>query len=98
MTALTTVVGLVPMALGIGEGAEIRTPMAITVIVGLSTATLLTLVVIPTLYYQFTSNRAIVTPGAGEPVAAGTATEPVANESGQMNLVNPCANAQATVR
>lgn len=67
MTALTTVVGLIPMALGIGEGAEIRTPMAITVIVGLSTATLLTLVVIPTLYYQFTSNRPLVTPGAEEP-------------------------------
>jgi HAE1 family hydrophobic/amphiphilic exporter-1 len=69
MTALTTVVGLVPMALGIGEGAEIRAPMAITVIVGLSTATILTLVVIPTLYYQFTSNRALVTPGADEPEA-----------------------------
>jgi Cu/Ag efflux pump CusA len=56
MTALTTVVGL-PMALGIGEGAEIRAPMAITVIVGLSAPPLLTLVVIPTLYSQFTSNR-----------------------------------------
>jgi multidrug efflux pump subunit AcrB len=64
MTALTTVVGLIPMALGIGEGAEIRTPMAITVIVGLSAATILTLVVIPTLYYQFTSNKSLVTPGA----------------------------------
>jgi multidrug efflux pump subunit AcrB len=69
MTALTTVVGLVPMALGIGEGAEIRTPMAITVIVGLSTATILTLVVIPTLYYQFTSNRPVVKPGEAEPQA-----------------------------
>ena len=67
MTALTTVVGLVPMALGIGEGAEIRTPMAITVIVGLSAATVLTLVVVPTLYYQFTSSRALTTPGAEEP-------------------------------
>ncbi len=67
MTALTTVVGLIPMALGIGEGAEIRTPMAITVIVGLSTATILTLVVIPTLYYQFTSNRPLVTPGSTAP-------------------------------
>jgi multidrug efflux pump subunit AcrB len=76
MTALTTVVGLIPMALGIGEGAEIRTPMAITVIVGLSAATLLTLVVIPTLYYQFTSNRPLVIPGADEP-DAGTEPEPV---------------------
>ncbi|HET6583414.1 MAG TPA: efflux RND transporter permease subunit [Nannocystaceae bacterium] len=50
MTTLTTVLGLVPMALGLGDGAEIRTPMAITVIAGLSLSTLLTLVVIPTLY------------------------------------------------
>ncbi|HEX2100330.1 MAG TPA: efflux RND transporter permease subunit [Candidatus Synoicihabitans sp.] len=53
MTTLTTVLGLLPMALGLGEGAEIRAPMAITVIVGLSASTLLTLVVIPTLYSQF---------------------------------------------
>jgi len=50
MTTLTTVLGLVPMALGLGEGAEIRTPMAITVIAGLVSSTLLTLVVIPTVY------------------------------------------------
>jgi HAE1 family hydrophobic/amphiphilic exporter-1 len=50
MTTLTTVLGLVPMALGLGDGAEIRTPMAVTVIAGLSLSTLLTLVVIPTLY------------------------------------------------
>jgi multidrug efflux pump subunit AcrB len=57
MTTLTTVLGLVPMALGLGEGAEIRAPMAITVIVGLTISTLLTLVVIPTLYYQFGGTR-----------------------------------------
>jgi HAE1 family hydrophobic/amphiphilic exporter-1 len=50
MTTLTTVLGLIPMALGLGDGAEIRMPMAITVIAGLSLSTLLTLVVIPTLY------------------------------------------------
>jgi len=50
MTTLTTVLGLVPMALGLGDGAEIRTPMAVTVIAGLSLSTVLTLVVIPTLY------------------------------------------------
>jgi HAE1 family hydrophobic/amphiphilic exporter-1 len=71
MTAMTTVVGLIPMALGIGEGAEIRTPMAITVIVGLSAATVLTLVVIPTLYFQFTSNRSMVEPGADQSADAG---------------------------
>ncbi|MFM7298410.1 MAG: efflux RND transporter permease subunit [Planctomycetota bacterium] len=61
MTTGTTVIGLLPMtgwleglpwigALGAGEGAEIRAPMAITVIAGLSMSTLLTLVVIPALY------------------------------------------------
>jgi multidrug efflux pump subunit AcrB len=76
MTAMTTIVGLIPMALGIGEGAEIRAPMAITVIVGLSAATLLTLVVIPTLYYQFTSNRALATPGAVNEAPAEPAPQP----------------------
>lgn len=65
MTALTTVVGLIPMALGLGEGAEIRAPMAITVIVGLSSATVLTLVVIPVLYAQFTPDRAPRAAAAG---------------------------------
>lgn len=61
MTTGTTVIGLLPMtgwleslpwigALGAGEGAEIRAPMAVTVIAGLSVSTLLTLVVIPALY------------------------------------------------
>jgi HAE1 family hydrophobic/amphiphilic exporter-1 len=50
MTTATTVLGLLPMALGMGDGAEIRTPMAITVIIGLTTSTILTLVVIPTMY------------------------------------------------
>lgn len=50
MTTLTTVLGLLPMALGIGDGAEIRTPMALTVIAGLLSSTFLTLVVIPTVY------------------------------------------------
>jgi HAE1 family hydrophobic/amphiphilic exporter-1 len=50
MTTLTTVLGLIPLALGIGEGAEVRAPMALTVIGGLSMSTLLTLVVIPVVY------------------------------------------------
>jgi len=50
MTTMTTVLGLIPMALGLGEGAEIRTPMAITVIAGLLSSTFLTLVVVPTIY------------------------------------------------
>ena len=50
MTTLTTVLGLLPMVLGSSDGAEIRAPMAITVIWGLSLSTLLTLVFIPVLY------------------------------------------------
>ena len=50
MTTTTTVLALLPMALGYGEGAEIRTPMALTVIAGLTSSTLLTLIVIPTVY------------------------------------------------
>ncbi len=50
MTSATTVLGLLPMALGLGEGAELRAPLAITVIGGLTVATLLTLVVIPVVY------------------------------------------------
>ena len=50
MTSLTTTLGLLPMAMGFGEGSEVRTPMAITVIGGLTVSTLLTLVVIPVVY------------------------------------------------
>jgi hydrophobe/amphiphile efflux-1 (HAE1) family protein len=50
MTTLTTICGLMPMALGLGEGAEAYASLAIAVIGGLSVSTLLTLVFIPTLY------------------------------------------------
>ena len=50
MTTMTTVLGLIPMALGLGEGSEIRVPLAITVISGLTTSTFLTLIVIPSVY------------------------------------------------
>lgn len=58
MTTLTTILGLLPLALGTGEGSEIRAPMAITVIFGLGIATLLTLVFIPVLY-SLQSERAV---------------------------------------
>lgn len=50
MTTLTTVLALVPMALGFGEGAELQAPMARVVIGGLVTSTLITLLFIPTIY------------------------------------------------
>ena len=50
MTTATTVLGLTPMAIGLGEGSELRRPMALTVIGGLITSTLLTLLIIPAVY------------------------------------------------
>ncbi len=51
MTSITTILALLPMALGLGQGAELRAPMAIAVIGGLIVGTVLTLVVIPVVYY-----------------------------------------------
>ena len=58
MTTLTTALGLLPMALGLGEGAEIRTPMALAVIGGLVTSTGLTLLIIPVIYLLVDSLQA----------------------------------------
>ena len=51
MTTVTTVLGLMPMALGLGEGGELQAPMARVVIGGLTTSTLITLVFIPVVYF-----------------------------------------------
>ncbi len=53
MTSLTTILALLPLTIGIGESASLRSPMAIAVIGGLVTSTLLTLVVIPCVYEIF---------------------------------------------
>ena len=50
MTTVTTVLGLLPMALGIGRGSDLRAPLAIAVIGGLIVATALTLIVVPVVY------------------------------------------------
>ncbi len=74
MTTLTTALGLLPMAIGFGEGAEVRTPMAITVIGGLLVSTLLTLIVIPVVYSSLdrkkwpsslAADREVVSPAGG---------------------------------
>jgi HAE1 family hydrophobic/amphiphilic exporter-1 len=56
MTAITTIVGAIPMAMSSGEGAELRRPLAMTVISGLTVATILTLVIIPVVYDLFSGN------------------------------------------
>jgi HAE1 family hydrophobic/amphiphilic exporter-1 len=66
MTSLTTILGLIPMALGLGEGAEIRAPMAVTVIGGLTISTLLTLIVIPTMYFVLDRKTYAPVAAAGE--------------------------------
>ena len=50
MTSLTTILGMVPMSLGIGEGSEIWQPMGIAVVGGLVVSTLITLFIVPSLY------------------------------------------------
>ena len=50
MTTITTVLGLLPLAVGLGAGAEIRAPLAIAIVGGLLSATVLTLLVVPVLY------------------------------------------------
>src|SRR6056297_204873 len=57
MTSLTTILALLPLTFGIGESAALRSPMAIAVIAGLVTSTLLTLVVIPCVYYVFDKTK-----------------------------------------
>jgi HAE1 family hydrophobic/amphiphilic exporter-1 len=60
MTTVTTVFGLLPMAMGIGRGADLRAPLAIAVIGGLSVATVLTLIVVPVVYSLIESMRGLV--------------------------------------
>jgi len=64
ITSVSTILGLVPMAIGLGEGAEVRRPMAITVIGGMLVATVLTLIIIPVLYTLLDRREAPATSGA----------------------------------
>lgn len=70
ITKLTTILGLVPMAVGVGEGAELRAPMAITVIGGVTLTTFLTLLVIPVVYSVMDRKVYTATP-APAPVSSG---------------------------
>ncbi len=61
MTSLTTIFALIPLTIGIGESASLRSPMALAVIGGLVTSTILTLIVIPCVYWVFDSFSAMIT-------------------------------------
>lgn len=66
MTTMTTILGLLPMAMATGEGAELRAPLAITVMSGLLIATFLTLIVIPVLYSVFNRDQVQVNENLGK--------------------------------
>ncbi len=59
MTALTTILGLIPMAFATGEGSELTIPMAITIVGGLISSTFLTLFVLPVIYTIFTKRSSL---------------------------------------
>ena len=65
MTMFTTVLALFPMALGAGEGAELRSPMAITIIGGLSSSTFLSLIIVP-IFYTFLDDLSQKVTGKGK--------------------------------
>ncbi len=83
MTSATTILGLVPMALGLGEGGELQSPMAITVIGGLGLGTILTLIVIPVVYVLLDRKEYVTatvsSPAAGSPPRAA---EPARGQAG----------------
>ncbi len=92
MTTMTTVLGLLPLTGWLpstgGEGTELRAPMAVTVVAGLSAATLLTLIVIPTVYVlvegalEGRRGRAPDDPGMRAPKRTGDAAEQPAPAAG----------------
>jgi hydrophobic/amphiphilic exporter-1 (mainly G- bacteria), HAE1 family len=78
MTTATTVLGLLPLALGFGEGSQLQAPMAITIIGGQITGTLLLLLAIPSIYKVLT-REAVVSESSGL-IAAGGGTYTVSND------------------
>jgi HAE1 family hydrophobic/amphiphilic exporter-1 len=61
MTSITTILALLPLTIGIGESASLRSPMAIAVIGGLVTSTILCLVVIPCVYWALDAFKDLIT-------------------------------------
>jgi HAE1 family hydrophobic/amphiphilic exporter-1 len=59
MTSLSSILGLLPLTLGIGESSALRAPMAIALISGLTASTVMSLVVIPCVYYVFDRKKKV---------------------------------------
>lgn len=86
MTSLTTILGLLPLALGIGEGAELQAPLALTVMGGLTSATFLTLVFIPALYLFMEKRQAVLPPVVS---LAERKTEIISGQPSSKTELNP---------
>ena len=92
MTTVTTLFGVLPMAIGLGRGADLRQPLAITVFGGLVSATLLTLIVIPVVYDLIEDARArlrALVPGFE--ADAGVAVPALASGPGADRAAEPAA-------
>lgn len=70
MTSVSTIIGLVPLALGLGEGTELQAPMAVVIMGGLLTSTALTLLVVPVMYDLLTGGGREARAGTDAPAAA----------------------------
>lgn len=94
MTSITTVVGLVPLALGVGEGSEMTAPLGIVVLSGVSVSLLLTLFIIPCLYLTFEDLANLVRRLVGVAprlAAAGPTFDPA-------NVLNPIEELRISLR
>jgi HAE1 family hydrophobic/amphiphilic exporter-1 len=81
MTTMTTVLGLSPLAFSSGEGAELRSPLAITVMSGLLLATVLTLLLIPVLYSLFDRKRYVVEESSQTPITTNDSDPKASNQA-----------------
>jgi multidrug efflux pump subunit AcrB len=75
MTSLATVVGLIPMALGLGTGSETNAPLARAVVGGLTVSTILTLFLVPTVYTMLEERFPRRADQLGEPAVESALTE-----------------------
>lgn len=87
MTTATTVLGLVPLAMGLGEGSQLQAPMAITIIGGQITGTLLLLLVIPSIYKVVTRDKGVTIVGETGNTSISVDTLPVADSSWRQETV-----------
>ena len=91
MTTACTLFGFLPLALAVGEGAEVRSPMAITVIGGLLVSTLLTLLVIPVVYdlLDRSSDEAYAEKGRRERADRDALETALADDAAEQGIVHP---------